>query len=148
MARFGMTRSSAKTVYHPDRTVNKAGGEAFEIRDPSLRLLTMIGSSFWNEPQYYGTAPDAERIDGLGDEATLIVTTAREIAASQNPRDLLALALWARSEMNVRTTPQVLLAIAAAEPNTKPFVRSYTPRVVQRADEIRQVFAAEEDGDH
>jgi len=143
MARFGMVKAQAPAVSaQPERTVNKAGGEAFDITNPSLRMLTMLGSSFWNEPQYYGDSPDGERIAGLSDEATLIVNTAREIARSQSPRDLLALALWARTEMNVRTTPQVLLAIAAAEPATKGFVRKYTPRVVQRADEIRQVFAA------
>jgi hypothetical protein len=144
MARLGMTssRKLAATVRHPDRTVNKAGGEAFEVRDPSLRLLTMVGGSFWNEPTYYGDTPGAERREGLSDEATLVVDTALEIARGPNPRDLLALALWARSEMNIRTTPQVLLAVAANEPATKPFVRAYTPKVVQRADELRQVFAA------
>ncbi len=144
MARLGMTssRSLAASVRHPDRTTNKAGGEAFDIRDPSLRLLTMVGGSFWNEPQYYGDTPGAARLPGLSDEATLVVSTAVEIARGPNPRDLLALALWARSEMNIRTTPQVLLAVAANEPATKAFVRAYTPRVVQRADELRQVFAA------
>ncbi len=144
MARLGMSssRSLAASVRHPDRTTNKAGGEAFDIRDPSLRLLTMVGGSFWNEPQYYGDTPGAERLPGLSDEATLVVSTAVEIARGPNPRDLLALALWARSEMNIRTTPQVLLAVAANEVATKPFVRAYTPKVVQRADELRQVFAA------
>lgn len=144
MARLGMIKPTASTAVknHPARTVNKAGGEAFDITDPSLRLLTMVGSSFWNEPQYYGDAPGATRLPGLTDEATLIVETAKEIARGDNPRDLLALALWARSEMNIRTTPQVLLAIAASEPRTKAFVRGYTPRIVQRADELRQVFAA------
>lgn len=144
MARLGMTnaRALAGTVRHPDRTVNKAGGEAFEIRDPSLRLLTMVGASFWNEPTYYGDDPNGVRREGLSDEASLVVDTAIEIARGPNPRDLLALALWARTEMNIRTTPQVLLAVAASEPGTKAFVRAYTPRVVQRADELRQVFAA------
>lgn len=144
MARFGMMNAQAlaANTAAPGSTVNKAGGEAYAISNPSLRLLTMIGSSFWNEPQYYGDAPEAERIDGLSDESTRVVATAREVARSENPRDLLALALWARTEMNVRTTPQVLLAVAAAEPATKRFVRAYTPRVVQRADEIRQAFAA------
>lgn len=144
MARLGMNspRKLAASVRHPDRTTNKAGGEAFDVRDPSLRLLTMVGASFWNEPQYYGDAPGAERLPGLSDEATLVVSTAVEIARGPTPRDLLALALWARSEMNIRTTPQVLLAVAASEPATKRFVREYTPRVVQRADELRQVFAA------
>lgn len=175
MARFGMTaRGSAAPIpspIDPDRTLNKAGGEAFELRNPSIRLLSMIGSSFFNEPSYYGDA-DAASVTvttetktvrkgktkvkakvvakptavvsavPLTGDAQLIVETAREIARGDNPRDLLALALWARTDMNIRTTPQVLLAIAAAEPKTKPYVRMYAPRIIQRADELRQVFAA------
>ena len=144
MARFAMTpaRPPRPAPIAPLVTVNKAGGEAFTVTHPSQRMLTMLGSSFWNEPTYYGDTPGAERVAGLSDEATLVIETAREIARSSSPRDLLALALWARTDMNIRTTPQVLLAVAANEPATKGFVRQYCPRVIQRADEIRQVFAA------
>jgi hypothetical protein len=121
--------------------VNKAGGEAFNIANPSLRLLTMLGSSFWNEPQY-GASPDDKSPSGLNEESLAVLQAAAEIARSDNPRDLLVLARWARTDMNLRTTPQVLLAAAAHEPATKPFVRAYTAHVVQRADELRQVFAA------
>lgn len=149
MARYGMKRgasASSSAAQTPTLTHNKAGGEAYNIADPSQRLLTMLGASFWNEPQYYGDAAEAAdaaaRAKGLSDEAALVLATAREIAASENPRDLLALALWARTEMNVRSTPSVLLAVAAHEAGTRQYVRQYVPRVVQRADELRQVFAA------
>jgi hypothetical protein len=143
MARLGMKHARAPLAPRrsPDRTVNKAGGEAFTISDPSLRMLTLLGSSFWNEPTYHGSGPDEDPA-GLSEEARAVLQTAEEIARSQNPRDLLVLARWARTDMNLRTTPQVLLAVAAKEPATKPFVRAYTPLVVQRADELRQVFAA------
>ena len=60
----------------------------------------MLGSSFWNEPQYYGSPSDdaADAALGLSAESSLVLSTAREIARGPNPRDLLALALWAREQ--------------------------------------------------
>ncbi|RMH71566.1 MAG: TROVE domain-containing protein [Gemmatimonadetes bacterium] len=123
---------------HPDQTRNKEGGMAFQIPDPALRLLSMLGSSFFNEPKYYELTVAGD----LSESAGLIISTAQEIAQSEHPRDLLLLAHWARSAMRIRTTPQILLAIAANDEKTKPFVRQYCPRIIQRADEVRQVFAA------
>jgi|LNFM01.1.fsa_nt_gb 60 kDa SS-A/Ro ribonucleoprotein len=147
MARFAMAKgappANKSQAAASDVTVNRAGGEAFSISDPSLRMLTMLGSSFFNEPNYYGKSADGEDAAlGLSGDAANLLETAKQIARGDNPRDLLALALWARTEMNVRSTPQVLLALAASEPKTKPFVRQYARKIVQRADEVRQVFAA------
>ncbi len=148
MARFAMAKGAppaAQSQASPsDVTLNRAAGEAFVIDDPSLRMLTMLGSSFFNEPNYYSKPAESEDASALGlsSDAANIIETAKQIARGDNPRDLLALALWARTEMNVRSTPQVLLAIAASEPKTKPFVRQYARKIVQRADEVRQVFAA------
>ncbi len=148
MARFAMTKGAPPApvaqASSADVCLNRAGGEAFAITDPSLRMLTMLGSSFFNEPNYYSKPAESDEGSALGltSEAASIIETAKQIARGDNPRDLLALALWARTEMNVRSTPQVLLAIAASEPKTKPFVRQYARKIVQRADEVRQVFAA------
>ena len=38
-----------------------------------------------------------------------------------------------------------MLALAAAHPRTKPFVPKYVTAIIQRADEIRQVFGAYRD---
>lgn len=146
MARFAMAKGAPPATVSQakpsDVTVNRAGGEAFVISDPSLRMLSMLGSSFFNEPHYYSSTAMTEQGAVVTSEANAIIETAKQIARGDNPRDLLALALWARTEMNIRTTPQVLLAIAANEPKTKPFVRPYARKIVQRADEVRQVFAA------
>ena len=36
-----------------DATLNRAGGVAFDINDPSVKLITMTGGSFFMEPRYY-----------------------------------------------------------------------------------------------
>jgi hypothetical protein len=58
---------------------------------------------------------------------------------------LLIIASWARdteSGLKLRSTPQIMLALAAAHPKTKPFVPKYATLIMRRADEIRQVFGA------
>ncbi|MBI5512338.1 MAG: TROVE domain-containing protein [Deltaproteobacteria bacterium] len=166
MARLGMTRSPMLDA-HKAREVAHAHvpGVAFEVDDPGVKLVHMLGGGFWNEPRYYDpnrSEADAQRElrktgavrsappddkgakDGTGvtAQARELLETAHAVARGPTPRDLLVVALWARTELHLRTTPQVLLAVAAQEPATKGFVRGYTPRVVQRADELRQVFAA------
>ena len=37
----------------PKATVNRAGGVAFEIQDPAVKLVTMTGGSFFAEPRFY-----------------------------------------------------------------------------------------------
>jgi hypothetical protein len=100
----------------------------------------------FNEPQYYPQATEMEEgeysEDGLSESAKMIINTAIDVAESETPRDLVAIAHWARKELKLRTTPQVLLAVAAAYGETKQYVREYTPKVVQRADELKQVFEA------
>ncbi|MCW4025852.1 MAG: TROVE domain-containing protein, partial [Candidatus Bathyarchaeota archaeon] len=131
-----------------------------EIQDPSERLISIVGSSFFNEPAYHpADATPRTNEDGavvghyydsssLDEQAKLIIQTAMEIAEtaeevanSDSPRDLLAIAHWARKELKIRTTPQILLAVAAEMPATKKYVREYCKKIIQRADELKQVFA-------
>lgn len=124
------------------------GTQVYEIQDPSERLVAIIGAAMFNEPKYYPTDPQSHTREYEYDEsdfdaqAQLIINTATQIARSDNPRDLLAIAHWARKEMKIRTTPQVLLTVAAHCPETKEFVREYCRKVISRADELKQVFIA------
>jgi hypothetical protein len=124
------------------------GTRKHDIQDPSERLIAVLGASMFNEPKYYPTDPQAQargytyNQEDFDDHAQLIINTAMEIAESDSPRDLLAIAHWARKEMKIRTTPQILLAVASQMPETKQYVRDYCKKVIQRADEIKQVFIA------
>ena len=137
-------------------------GRAYNITDPSLKLVTMIGGGFFNEPRYYD--PNRSILDfmvelsttgkisstikdemGLTAQAKEVMEAAQAVANSSHPEDLLIIAAWARDAqggLKLRTTPQIMLCIAANNKNTKPFVAKYGPKIMQRADEIRQVFAA------
>ena len=119
-------------------TVNRAGGVAFDISDPAVKLITMTGGSFFAEPKYYSTddcvvSRDGEgkfskliqRIsiadgklkqlcgcDELDDVSREVIATVLDILNGDSPRDALAIAHWLRSEMNIRLTPQVILVMA------------------------------------
>lgn len=154
MARLSMgTKNTAKKLIdsHPLKTENKAGGVAFSIKDPAQYLLSTIGSSMFVEPKYYDDEPDLENLkvagfktEGLDEQAVRIVNACIEVSQGSNPRDVLALAHWARREMNIRTTPCVMVAAAAKCEGTKGFVREYVPKVARRPDDILQIVAAYE----
>ncbi len=140
-------------------------GSAHDLADPVTKLVNMVGGGFFNEPRYYDPArPPAAffaellttgRIatvptddGGLSAQAREVVETAAAVAAGDTPEDLLVVAAWARDAkdgLKLRTTPQVLLAVAAALPKTRGFVPRYAPAIIQRADEIRQVFGVYRD---
>ncbi len=137
-------------------------GVAYDIHDPTTKLLFMIGGGFFNEPRYYDSNRDYESFIteltttgkisskivnevGLTEQAQEVVETAQAVANGPNPEDLLVIAAWARDKtdgLRLRTTPQIMLTLAAANPATRPFVGKYGPAIMQRADEPLQVFAA------
>ena len=157
MAKFGTEKRTLSDSVRTD-TMNLAGGTAYSISDPAERLVATIGGSFFNEPTYYngrdvrGAMKDTiigrnlDNLQGINPAAMGIIQAAVEVATGDNPRDLLAIASWARNELHLRTTPQVLLTIAAAAESLlkrgadQKHVRSYCSMIISRADEILEVF--------
>ena len=41
-------------------TTSAVDTQVYEIHDPAERLITLIGSNYMNEPQYYPTDPSAQ----------------------------------------------------------------------------------------
>jgi hypothetical protein len=136
-------------------------GVAYDVTDATTRLIHTLGGGFFNEPKYYDSnrTPEAFRAEleqtgkissviagamGLSEQAREVVETAQAVARSEEPEDLLVVAAWARDPrdgLRLRTTPAVLLALAAADRRTQPFVGRYAPAVLRRADEVRLTFA-------
>ena len=82
---------------------------------------------------------------GLTAQAREVIEAATAVANSDNPEDLLVVASWARDPregLRLRTTPQIMLVVAAAHPRTRGYVARYATAIIRRADEVRQVFAA------
>lgn len=166
MAKFGTTtkKKSVHASTHAETVAHKhVPGRAFEVSNPSDKLIHIIGGGFFNEPHYYDTKRSyasfcaewmaqggkiTSRIldeAGLTEQARDVIQTMKDVAESNNPEDLLIIAAWARDKKNglkIRTTPNIALALAAANDRTKPFVCKYATSIMLRADEPRQVFAA------
>lgn len=158
----GTPAAAAERTYKETVAHAHVPGRAYDITDPVVKLVNMVGGGFFNEPKYYdpnrpaaefwkellstgkiSSAPKDE--NGLTAQAKELLETAMAVAKGDHPEDLLIVAAWMRDPkegLKLRTTPQILLALAASNPKTKEFVRRYTPAVIKRADELRQVFAA------
>ena len=163
MSKFAFEKKDVHKVAAEEQVAHAhVPGVAYEINDPATKLMHMIGGGFFNEPKYYDSNRDYEsfiteltttgRISskivnevGLTEQAQEVIETALAVAKSDNPEDLFVIASWARDKtegLRLRTTPQMMLVVAAANHNTRPLLAKYGPRIMDRADEPLQVFAA------
>ncbi len=163
MSKFGMKKGSIHDRADAEQVAHEhVPGRAYEVSDPVTKLIHTIGGGFFNEPKYYDSRRSAAEFyaellatgriaskivddKGLTEQAREVLETATAVANSERPEDLLVIAAWARDTDNglkLRATPQIMLALAAAHPKTRPFVPKYATAIMRRADEIRQVFGA------
>jgi hypothetical protein len=129
MARVN-TRRVSTPVASQELTTNEAFAPAYTL-PVKLRLIEQVLGAFWSEDTFYKKGSKI---------ATQIVADLVEVAKT-DPKFIFQLAAFARNEINLRTTPQVLLVEASYLERCKPFVEEYTPRIVRRADEITDVIA-------
>lgn len=112
-----------------DLVENKEGGIAFEPTaktDLTLRLLTYLVG----EPKFYDNSTEDQEIRDL------IASVAQE-----DPEYLMKLAMYARNEMYLRSSPVFLLVESVAHDSVKPYVRNATPNIIKRADELTETIA-------
>jgi 60 kDa SS-A/Ro ribonucleoprotein len=111
------------------KNINKEGGESFVMKDEQ-KLTSMVATCLFNEPKFYGDTSDD------------IIQLAKQVA-KKNPKFILQLAHYARTELYLRTISTVLLTIGANINECKPFVKEYTYKIIQRADEINEIMACQ-----
>jgi len=141
--------SAHKNSGLPTQTTNEAGGESYLSAAPFDHLAMTLGRPGFSEPSFYGTLTAgclsvsgiAASTSGLTKQALEMLTSMIQCAIAE-PEMFLRLASYARNELHVRLTPQIMLAVAARVPQSKPFVRKYAQHIIKRADEIKEVFAA------
>jgi hypothetical protein len=122
------------------------GGRALEIDNPIDQLIHIIGGGFFNEPRYYDSRTEGKDDYGLTKSSQDIVNAINEAVAfsvqNQSPEDVLIIANWVRNGLNIRTTADVMLAVAAHElpvPH-RSFVKLYAPAILTRADDPVEAF--------
>jgi hypothetical protein len=118
---------NGKTNLTVGRTLNKAGGEAFELKGKE-KLVTGILTCFVNEPTYYGdTTPD-------------VIDTARELIKT-DPEFVAKAACYARNVFHMRSISHVLAAEVAKGAKGNNVVRRMTRKVIERADDITNILS-------
>lgn len=120
-----MKHSKKKTG--SSKTRNYMGAPAYDLNTRE-KLLNLVATCLMNEPKYYGKTGNIEK-------------EILKLCKKDKSEYILKLALYARKELHLRSTPIYLLAIAANIPETKQYVRAYAPLIIQRADELYEVFA-------
>ena len=132
MPKFNVKPSiGSEVATHPDRTVNYEGGLAFKT-DPKTELTLRALTYLVGEPKFYTPNADDE------------MSTLRELIArvsESDPEYLMKLANYARNTMYLRSAPIFLLVESAQYNGVKPFIKTYTPTILKRADELTEVIA-------
>lgn len=113
-------------------TTNYEDNEAFEL-SPKSKLIQITSTCLFKEPKFYGNVED---------EANAIIDTARKVA-QEDPVFLLKLANYLRNEQYLRTISTYLLVYTANQPELKGrnIVHQYAPKIIQRADELKEAMA-------
>lgn len=127
-----MAKVNIKPKLQAGKTENYEGGEAFELH-PEEKLLHLTGTCLFNEPKFYGE---------IGETEQKILDTVSQVANTE-PKLLLQLASYLRSEQNLRTVPNFLLVASANQPKIKgtKLITDYAPKIINRADELTEVLA-------
>lgn len=144
---------------------NWMGGKSFKI-SPLVRLRTAAASCFFGEPMYYhgqdmghrekikgGSLPsrlsasDLERLretlDATGKQEwrslnpDQMMERAIDDALEHDARGTLEFAVTLRQQLNMRTTPQVIMVRAAKHPSVKgsPLLAEFSRHIMHRMDE-------------
>src|SRR5436305_4040821 len=114
MGKLGLSQKTIHDLVHEETVAHAhVPGRAYEVADPSQKLVHLIGGGFFNEPRYYdpnrsyaefmtellSTGKIASTIvdeQGLTAQAREVLQAATAVADSENPEDLLIVAAWAR----------------------------------------------------
>lgn len=144
--------------------LNWMGGKSFDISNPIARLRLAASSCFFGEPMYYHSDPEDTRPQKLFPSSALSLGELihlRETLNSIEPSDwrgktpvdlmesaiddalkfdaelTLKEAVRLRNEEHIRTTPQVILVLAANHKAVRGtgLVQKYAPEIIKRADE-------------
>src|SRR5580704_11977217 len=147
MSKFGLEKGTIHDRAADEQVAHvHVPGKAYNVADPVTKLIDTIGGGFFNEPKYYDTnrsyaefmiellstgkiASTIKDDQGLTEQAREVLETATAVANGDTPEDLLIVAAWARDTENglkLRTTPQIMLALAAAHPKTKACITNST----------------------
>lgn len=108
-------------------TTNLAGGHAFEVRDQRFVLYSMVAANLITDKFYQDSGANLREL--------------RRVIALVDPIFVTKLAIYARTNLGLRSAPVVLMIELARIHNGTSLVSTGLARVIQRADEITEALA-------
>ena len=100
-----------------------------EIVDPKTKLLNVCCASLVGRPQYYSSTDDTRGK----------LVAAADAVCEQDPEFLLKTALYVRDDLNIRSTANFLLALAASKPEARSYLRKYFAKAVRLPTDLTEV---------
>ncbi|HEC96390.1 MAG TPA: TROVE domain-containing protein [Euryarchaeota archaeon] len=131
-------KKGARLYGHPNATPNLEGGLSF-VLSPKNKLYTMAATSLVGEPKFYQT----------GEESLIDLTNAIHEVIKTDPEFVLKLAVYCRTDLHLRSVPLYLVNEVAyfgkfvdkEWSHGIPRASDYVNAVIQRADELTELFA-------
>jgi 60 kDa SS-A/Ro ribonucleoprotein len=118
---------SFNTAKKPVHTTNLAGGHAVKFKDPNFALYSMVASNFVDN-SFYQTAGQN-------------LSTLRAAVGLAEPMFVAKLAIYARTVLNLRTAPLVLMIELARIHRGDSLVSRGLMGCIKRADECAEALA-------
>jgi len=142
MSKVGFSKAKEQNT-----TINQEGELVYSISNPAQLLIA--SAAYMGEPRFYpskAVESSKDFNDGvLDDKGTNILRAAIQLAQASYPEKLLCIAKWARTEMNMRLFPMILLAAGVkfihGSNETQNPVSKYIPHICTRPDDLLQLLA-------
>ena len=119
MSRFNHATKSTKTV-------NRAGGEAFEM-SPKLALVTHVLTSMVKD-QFYRSADEG-------------ISELQELIAKNDPLFVAKTALYARREYGLRSVSHIIASEIAKSVKGVQWTKSFFDKIVYRPDDMTEILS-------
>jgi len=103
--------------------------DKFDISDLELKLLNMVCATLIHEPSYYSTA----------DENKTVLTALVNQVASYDAEFIFKLAFYVRDDLNIRSTANFLLSLAANNKSCHPHFRKYFSAIIRLPSDLLEV---------
>lgn len=104
---------------------------ASKLKQDKLKLVNLVSASLFAEP----------RFNQASDEKAQWIRTMVYAVAEMDPEFILKLALYVRDDLNVRSTANYMLALAANVPACAPYLKKYYHKAVRLPSDWLDVAA-------
>lgn len=139
MSKFNQAGLAPVSVTTTPNTITNEGAPSFKM-DYKLELYQAVVTTLFGEGKFY---------EGANDRAKRITRLVRRCVENGQAEFVAKLAVYTRERMHLRSIPVFLVVTLAkvireTEGAKYEKTRALTARVIQRADELREMFAAAE----